>query len=115
MRVSLVGSRLSRVGGSSFLSVFVVALSAGAVAGCGSGGSPAGTVPLSGNTSVTLVVSSTANDQLVQFSLVLTSLTLTNQSGTAVNVLTTANGAEFMHVNGSAEPLITVSLPQGVY
>jgi hypothetical protein len=115
MRVSLVSSRLSRVGGSCFLSAFVVALSAGLVAGCGSSGSPSGSTPLSGNTSVTLLVSSTANDKLVQFSLGLTSLTLMNQSGTAVNVLTTANGAEFIHLNGTAEPLATISVPQGIY
>jgi hypothetical protein len=44
---------------------------------------------------------------------------LTSQSGKTVNLLTasasTPNFSEFIHVNGPAEPLLTVSVPQDVY
>jgi hypothetical protein len=80
-------------------------------AGCGGSG---GTT-FSGNTAVTVLASSTANDQLVQLSLNFTGLALTNQSGTTVSLLTTPVSEEFIHLNGTAEPLFTASVPQGVY
>lgn len=70
---------------------------------------------LRGTTTVAVLVSSTANSQLSQFFVNFNSLTLTSQSGKTVNVFTTPQKAEFMHLNGSAEPLITVSIPQDVY
>ena len=47
----------------------------------------------------------------------LISLTLTSQSGKTVSLLAPASpqSTEFMHVNGSAEPLATVSVPKDVY
>jgi hypothetical protein len=85
-------------------------------AGCGSGGSPSGP-KLSGNTNVTVMVSGTANDQLQLMQAGFTNLTLTSQSGKIVNLLSTqvAQSAEFIHINGAAEPLLTVSVPQDVY
>ncbi|HEX8763825.1 MAG TPA: DUF5666 domain-containing protein [Candidatus Acidoferrum sp.] len=71
--------------------------------------------PTAQNTSVTVMVSSTANDQLSQFNVSFNSLTLTSQSGKMVNLFTTPQKAEFVHLNGTAEPLITVSIPQDVY
>ena len=70
---------------------------------------------LSGNTSVTAVLSSTANDQLSEFDMVLQSITMTSQSGNTVNLLPAAQGFEFIHVNGQVEPLTTVSIPQDIY
>jgi hypothetical protein len=73
----------------------------------------------SGNTNVTLMLSSTANDQLVQFAIGLTGITLTSRSGKTATLLSQPQGtqqwAEFIHVNGGAEPLLTVSVPQGLY
>jgi len=97
---------------SRFLLLSAVALAA-AIAGCGSGTDTTGPV-LRGNTTV-VVLSSTANDQISQFNVSFNSLTLTSQSGKVVNLFTTAQKAEFMHLNGSAEPLITVSIPEDVY
>jgi len=95
------------------------ALAAGLAVGCGSGstsGSGGGGGPVAGeSTQVTLVASSAANDQLTRFGLTLNSLTLTNKTGTTVPVLSTPQQVEFMHLNGSAEPLLTVSVPQDVY
>ncbi len=88
------------------------ALLAPLMAGCG--GSGTGTT-LSGDTQVTLLASSTANDQLSQFSVTVQSLTLTSQSGQTVSILVVPVGDEFMHLNGRVEPLATVSIPQGVY
>jgi len=87
-------------------------LAAGAISGCGSGG----TLPLPPATGqVTVLVSSTANDKLSQFNLGFTGITLTSQSGSTVNLLTGSQSAEFIHLNGSAEPLVTTSVPQDVY
>jgi hypothetical protein len=45
----------------------------------------------------------------------LNTLSLTNKAGTSVSVLPAAQQVEFMHLNGSLEPLMTVSVPQDVY
>ena len=81
--------------------------------GCGS----SGTIPpkFSGNTTVVVLASSTANDQLFQFSVTLQNLTLTSQSGKMISLLPTPVSDEFIHLNGHVEPLATVSIPQGVY
>lgn len=99
---------------SRLLLLATIAVSAAIMAGCGSGTNmmrPA----LRGNTTVVVLVSSTANDQLSQFVVNFNSLTLTNQSGKVVNLSLTPHEAEFMHLNGGAEPLLTASVPQDVY
>jgi hypothetical protein len=100
---------------SSFTMLLFVPLVAVLLAtGCGTGGS--GTKrTFSGNTAVVVLASSTANDQLFQFSVTLQSLTLTNQSGQTVSLLASPAADDFMHLNGHVEPLATVSVPQGVY
>lgn len=87
------------------------------LSGCGSGGTPTGTgtTPYSGTTTVTLVASSDANDALTSLNLALTSLTLTNSSGTTVTAFSSAQNEEFIHLNGTAEPLTTFTIPQGLY
>ena len=98
------------------LSGIVIAASICMVA-CGSSGTSSNTggAKFSGNTSVKVLLSSTANDQLSQFNLTLQSLTLTDQAGNIASVLSGEWPAEFIHVNGAIEPLVTVTLPQGVY
>ncbi|MFP5234897.1 MAG: hypothetical protein ACLGSD_03270 [Acidobacteriota bacterium] len=66
-------------------------------------------------TAVTLLASSTANDQLWNFTLNIQTLTLTNSSGHTVAVLNEPVQDEFIHVNGSAEPLATINIPQDTY
>jgi hypothetical protein len=89
--------------------------------GCGAGGmSHLSTAPaLSGNTAVTVQLSSTANDQLSQYSMSFNSIALTSQSGKTISLLPiTAPSppfSEFMHLNGLTEPLATVTVPQDVY
>jgi hypothetical protein len=94
-----------------------VALAAAFTMSCGSGGNISGpTGPVSnGNTSVTVLLTSTANDQLSQFNIDFSSITLTSQSGKMVSLFTTPQTAEFIHLNGTAEPLVTASVPQGTY
>ncbi|HEY6446624.1 MAG TPA: DUF5666 domain-containing protein [Acidobacteriaceae bacterium] len=64
---------------------------------------------------VTLVASSNGNDQFSQLSLFLNSLTLTSESGAPVSVLPAPQYIEFIHLNGAAEPVATVSVPQDIY
>jgi hypothetical protein len=99
------------------LTFTVVAAAIGLMAGCGSSssGSTTKTPPFSGNTQVTVVVSSTANDQLSQFDLDIQSLTLTNQSGTTAPVLAGDWPVEFIHLNGAIEPVVALPIPQGIY
>jgi hypothetical protein len=84
--------------------------------GCGTSAAPTPKPPVfSGNTSVTVVLSTTANDQLSEFGMVLQAVTLTNQSGNTVNLVSGPQGAEFMTINGGAMPFSTASIPQGIY
>lgn len=83
--------------------------------GCGSGQSTPPPPKFSGNTQVTVALSSTANDQVSQFGVELQSLTLTSQSGKTVNLFSSQQPAEFMHLNGGIEPLLTVTVPQDIY
>jgi hypothetical protein len=99
----------------------VFAVMAGVLLGCGGNSAPSSgmaTPPMgtaAATTPVTVMLSSTANDHLSTFNLSFTSLTLTSQSGKTVSVLAKAQNAEFMHLNGAAESLLTVDLPQDVY
>jgi hypothetical protein len=81
-----------------------------AFTGCG-GSSP----PPSENTKVAVLVTSTANDQISEFGIVFNSLTLTGQSGGTANLISAPINAEFLHVNGTTEPLLSSTAPQGVY
>jgi hypothetical protein len=98
-----------RVSLSAFIALAIVSFTTG----CGSAGpsSPA----LSGNTPVTVILSGTANDQLSEFGLVFQNITLTSQSGKTVPLFSGAQGAEFMDVNGGANPFVSISIPQDVY
>jgi hypothetical protein len=98
----------------SILLATIAALAAIFQAGCGGGNSPSGPV-LKGNTLVTLVFSGTANDQLIQFDLAIESVTLTSKSGNTVSLVSGLQPTEYMHLNGSAEPLVTISIPQDIY
>jgi hypothetical protein len=97
----------------SFLIVLTLLVGIGITTGCGS--SAPRPPKFSGNTSVTVLLSSTANDQVTLFDLAFQTLTLTNQSGKTVTLLSSQQPAEFMHLNGGIEPLMTVSVPQGIY
>ncbi|MGA2250234.1 hypothetical protein, partial [Terracidiphilus sp.] len=68
-----------------------------------------------GNTQVTLLASSTANDQLTQFNLFFNSITLTGKSGNTVTLFPGYEYDEFMHLNGGSEPLFTTTIPQDTY
>jgi len=97
----------------SFLITLTLLVGIGITTGCGS---TAPTPPkFSGNTSVTVLLSGTANDQVTRFDLQFQTLTLTSQSGKTVTLLSSQQPAEFMHLNGGIEPLLTVSVPQDIY
>lgn len=76
------------------------------------------------NTKVVVLLSSTSGDELSNFTLGITSMTLTDSVGHSVSLYTkgapkpdigTLYPAEFIHLNGTLEPLVTVSIPQGTY
>jgi hypothetical protein len=101
----------------SSVSCILFATTIGLTVGCGSGdgGSSNPGTPSNASTTVTLMLSSTANDLLSQFNVDFTGLTMTNQAGKTVNVFDTEQKAEFIHLNGITEPLLTVSVPQDTY
>jgi Domain of unknown function (DUF5666) len=84
--------------------------------GCGSGTTSGKSTPqFTGNTALTVVLSTTANDQLSEFGLVFQNIALTSQSGMTVSLFSGTQGAEFMDVNGGANPFVNVSIPQDIY
>ena len=103
----------------SLLLMLVVVSAAVVTTACGSGGKMSGPPPLSGNTQVTVVLSSTANDQLSEFGIGVLNIALSNQAAKTVSLLSlpsrSQQWAEFIHINGDAEPFTTVSVPQDVY
>lgn len=107
----------------ALLACFICGCGAGAgAAAAGSGSSAAGqsaTPPVPGeSTTVTLLFSSTANDELTDFQLSLGTLTLTDAAGKSVTLFARNQAnqlAEFMHSNSIFDPAISVSVPQDVY
>jgi len=85
--------------------------------GCGTNSNgPAPGNPVPGqNSDVSVLLSSSSNDQLVKYQMFLHSLTLTSESGNTVHILSSPQEADFISLNGSPEPLLEVSIPQGVY
>ncbi len=103
-----------------FVLTLLVTVWSGLTTNCGSGGSTSKTAPLSGSTQVMVVLTSTANDQLSEFDLGFQSLALTSQSGKTVTLQSLPTSgppldAEFMHLNGMAQPLLSVTVPQDIY
>jgi len=99
------------------LLVLTVAMATTFIAGCGSSPAIPPGSPIPGETtSVVLLTSSTANDQLFNLWLQqISSITLTNRAGKNVNLLNASQKVEFIHSNGVPAPLLTVSVPQDVY
>jgi len=92
---------------------------AGLLTGCGSGAQMQSPPPPAGNTNVVVLLTSTANDQLVSFNALIQSIALVDQAGTSVTIFTNPQSfgslGEWMHLNGASAPLPTVSVPQGIY
>jgi hypothetical protein len=86
----------------------------GITTGC-STSSPPPETGFAGNTQVTVLLSSAANDQVTSFDLSIKTLTLTSRTGKTVTLLSSQKPAEFMHLDGGIEPLTTVSVPQEIY
>jgi len=100
----------------SFLTALTLLAGVGMTAGCGSNAPASHQTQFSGNTAVTVLLSSTANDQVTRFDVGFQTVTLINPSGKSVTLLSSSEQpAEFMHLNGGIEPLTTVNVPQGVY
>jgi Domain of unknown function (DUF5666) len=94
------------------------AMVASILAGCGGAPMPPPGAPIAGqNTMVTVLMSSTANDQLLNFETAITEITLSDHAGTTVTLFNSPAGqpVEAIHLNGSSEPFVTVSVPQDFY
>jgi hypothetical protein len=104
----------SRRGVSAVL-IAVILFAVSLATACGSGAKSGAAPTLSGNTEVTVVLTSTANDQLSQFYLDFQGITLTSKSGKVVTLLSSSQPAELIHLNGGIEPLFTVTVPQDIY
>ena len=90
--------------------------------GSGSGMQPNPNPQPGAMTTVNVLLTSTANDQLADFHIEVTGLTLTNKAGQSVTVLNNPNAAndvlvgfEFMHLNGAFAPLVSATIPQDTY
>ena len=92
--------------------------------GCGQSQSNMTTTQSVASAKVVVLLSSTSGDELSSFFLGISSMTLTDSSGNSVSVYTkgapnpdigTLYPAEFIHLNGTLEPLATVSIPQATY
>lgn len=92
---------------------------AGLVTGCGSVSQMQSPPPPVGNTNVAVLLTSTANDQLVSFNALIQSIALVDKAGTSVTIFTNPQSftplGEWMHMNGASAPLPAVSVPQGTY
>lgn len=106
-----VASRLCKLRFFYILVALLGAFISIATAGCG------GSVTQMENSTskVTIVATSTGNDRLFQFSMTINSLTLTGKSGNVVDLMTTPLYVELVHLNGTTEPLVTASVPDGTY
>ncbi|MGA2353167.1 MAG: DUF5666 domain-containing protein [Terriglobales bacterium] len=98
-----------------FLSALTLLLGIGITTGCGSNTTTPPPPKFMGNTSLTVLLASTGNDQVTRFAVELQTLTLTSQSGKTVTLSSSQQPSEFMHLNGGIEPLTTVSIPQDIY
>ena len=90
--------------------------------GSGSGMQPNPNPQPGAMTTVNVLLTSTANDQLADFHIEITGLTLTNKAGQSVTVLNNLDAAndvlggfEFMHLNGAFAPLVSATIPQDTY
>jgi hypothetical protein len=71
-----------------------------------------------------VLLTSTANDKLVEFHVTIASINLSDAKGNSVPLYNIpsallsnvpAGAGEFLHLNGVSQPLVTVSVPQGIY
>jgi hypothetical protein len=90
--------------------------------GCASGSNViVGPPPPPAPTSVTLILSSSANDPLSQLFITPMTITLTNAAGASITLYmnpeaaNVTQSAEFIHLNGDLEPFVMLSVPQGEY
>jgi len=93
----------------------IILFAVAALTGCSSAGTGSQIPTPRGDTKVTVLLSSTANDQLQEFGLVFQSITLTRQSGTKVILFSGLSGAEFIDINGGVQPFATATIPQDTY
>ena len=99
----------------SLMFASILTLITASASGCGGSSGTTPTTALTGNTNITVLASSTANARISEFNLYISGITLTSKTGKTAELLTTPVFPEFIHLNGSIEPMGTASIPQDVY
>lgn len=90
---------------------------AGALAwtSCTGGNNMTPTTPSANSAMVTVNVGDDPDDQVAALEITISSISLTNSSGTAVPVLTTPIQIELRHLAGTFQPIALSSVPAGTY
>lgn len=90
--------------------------------GCGSSGGSSGggggnPPPPPGKTNVAILLTSTGNDQLSEYAVAVTGITVSNSAGKATTLFTATQGEAFelLHANGTVYPVGTIAVPQDTY
>ena len=82
------------------------------LSGCGAGTTK--TVAGTG-ANIHVLAASTLNDAVSSYTIGITSLTLVSSSGQMISLISAPVRAEFIHLNGTGEPITTVQVPPGTY
>jgi hypothetical protein len=90
-------------------------VAAGALSGCAGNGGGAAQPQPSGNTQATLLITADNNAKIPNIEFDLVSVTLLKTDGTSAPLLTIPRMVELGSLNGVARPLVTVTVPQGLY
>lgn len=87
------------------------------LAGCGGGGSstPSSNSPQTAATTVQINVGDAPADWVVAFTMTISSMALTNSSGSNVTVASGPMAMEMRHLMGTMEPLTMANVPPGTY
>jgi hypothetical protein len=100
----------------SILLVLTVVVLAGISVGCGTSSSTVSNGPIPGQfTTVTPMLSSSANGVLSEFDMTISNISLVNSAGKAVILFTGPQSVEFVGLNAGSLPLTSASIPQDVY
>jgi hypothetical protein len=91
------------------------------LAACGGGGSssmnvqPTQATPQPQNTTVQINLGDSPSDRVMAFSANITSIMLTNNSGSAVSLINSSTPVEIMRLAGTMQPMNVLKIPQGTY
>jgi len=86
--------------------------------GCGGGSSQSPSTPLApqpGSASFQINIGDYPSDRLLAFAMTINSMSLTNSTGSTVNLVSNPVPLEMMQLMGTMQPLAIMTIPQGTY